>query len=98
MSEETSHSYNYINQLLNTHFGVSDDKIAPFLKDYNLILWDDRISTIGLDTLTPDREVKILITQSDGSAEEISTYHTLSNEQIDWFKSGSALNFLSKKD
>jgi len=68
------------------------------LKDYNLILWDDRISTIGLDTLTPDREVKLLITHSDGSAEEISTYHSLSNEQIDWFKSGSALNFLSKKD
>ncbi len=68
------------------------------LKDYDSILWDDRISTIGLDALTPKREVKLLITHSDGAAEEISTYHSLSHEQIDWFKSGSALNFLSKKD
>ena len=66
-------------------------------KDYDLILWDDRISTIGLDSIKPGIGVKVLITHSDGSSDEIIANHSLSAEQIEWFKSGSALNYLSKK-
>ena len=65
--------------------------------DYDLILWDDRISTIELDSINPGSGVKLLITHTDGSADEIIANHSLSAEQIEWFKSGSALNYLSNK-
>jgi len=65
--------------------------------DYDLILWDDRISTIELDSINPASGVKLLITHADGSSDEIIANHSLSAEQIEWFKSGSALNYLSNK-
>ena len=65
--------------------------------DYDLILWNDRVSIIGLDSIKPGSEVKVLITHDDGSSDEINANHSLSAEQIEWFKAGSALNYLSKK-
>jgi len=65
--------------------------------DYDLILWNDRISTIELDSINPSSGVKLLITHADGSSDEIIANHSLSAEQIEWFKSGSALNYLSNK-
>ena len=65
--------------------------------DYDLILWNDRVSIKGLDSINPGSEVKVLITHDDGSSDKIIANHSLSAEQIEWFKSGSALNYLSKK-
>ena len=67
-------------------------------EDYDLILWDDRISTVKLDSIAPGQELKLLIIHSDGTSDEIVSKHSLSYEQIKWFKSGSALNYLSSKE
>ena len=67
-------------------------------QDYDSILWNDRISTVGLSSIAPGIDIEILVTHADGTYKKIITEHSLSAEQIFWFKSGSALNYLSKKD
>lgn len=36
----------------------------------------------------------MVIRKADGSVNEIETKHTMSEEHIDWFRAGSALNVL----
>ena len=62
--------------------------------DYNKILEDDKISLIDLNDLEPHKQVKCIISHSDGSKEEILLNHSYNKSQIEWFKAGSALNVL----
>jgi len=62
--------------------------------DYNKILEDDKISLIDLNALEPHKQVKCIISHSDGSKEEILLNHSYNKSQIEWFKAGSALNVL----
>ena len=63
--------------------------------DYNKITdKTDRISIVGLANLAPEKEITAYIHHANGSKDEIKLSHTLDNEQIDWFKAGSALNYL----
>ncbi|MCK6511464.1 aconitate hydratase [Myxococcota bacterium] len=65
--------------------------------DYNKITdVKDRISIHGLDKLAPGALVHATITHPDGSTEKIDLKHSLNEEQIEWFKEGSALNVLRK--
>jgi aconitate hydratase len=66
------------------------------VKDYDKINVTDRISIIGLAELAPDQDVTIILHHDDGKEEKIITTHTMSLEQIEWFKAGSALNALAK--
>ena len=65
--------------------------------DYEKIREEDRISVTGLDKLSPGTELSLVLTHSDGSEETITAVHTLNEEQIRWFKSGSALNLLREE-
>jgi aconitate hydratase len=58
---------------------------------------DDRISVLGLADLAPDQPVRCLITKADGSTIEFLANHTFNDEQITWFKAGSALNLIRQK-
>lgn len=60
--------------------------------DYDKIQPADRISLVGLKDLAPGKPVKCIIKHEDGSTEEISLNHTMNEQQIEWFKAGSALN------
>jgi aconitate hydratase len=62
--------------------------------DYEKILEDDRISLLELNDLAPDKQVRCIISHSDGSKDEILLNHSYNKSQIEWFKSGSALNVL----
>ena len=64
--------------------------------DYDRILEADTISLIGLSELTPGKPVKAIIHHFEGGEEEIELTHTMSGEQIDWFRAGAALNILGK--
>ncbi len=64
--------------------------------DYDLIEEEDRIDLKGLSALTPGKPVTAVIHHKDGSTVEVSLKHTLNNDQIEWFKDGSALNTLRK--
>ena len=67
-------------------------------EDYDLIKWDDKISTVNLTSIAPRSNIKLLLSHNDGTSHEIVANHSLSDDQIEWFKAGSALNYLSKKE
>jgi aconitate hydratase len=62
--------------------------------DYEKVAEDDRISVTGLAGLAPGREVTVVLHHADGSQDSVTTKHTLNQEQIAWFRAGSALNVL----
>lgn len=66
--------------------------------DYEKVQEDDRIHIKGLDRLKPGSPVKVEIVHSDGQRDTIQTNHTMTDEQIEWFKAGSALNLIRKKE
>ncbi len=65
--------------------------------DYDKVREGDRISILGLAQLAPGKPVRVVLHHQDGSQEEIFCRHSLSEEQIGWFKAGSALNILRQK-
>jgi len=62
--------------------------------DYELVQETDTLSLEGLDSLAPDSEVFAVATHADGSSDRFPIQHTLNEEQITWWKAGSALNSL----
>jgi len=60
--------------------------------DYDKIRPDDKISITGLTTFAPGTPLTAVLTHADGSQESIVLNHTFNQQQIEWFKSGSALN------
>ena len=64
--------------------------------DYEKFREDDKVSVTGLDSLAPGKNVSVKIKHSDGTEENIETKHTMSEQQIEWFRAGSALNKIAK--
>jgi aconitate hydratase len=60
--------------------------------DYDRIQPSDRLSLLELADLAPGRQVKCQILHADGSAETILLNQSMNEQQIEWFKAGSALN------
>jgi aconitate hydratase len=65
--------------------------------DYDEIGEDDRLSFHELADLAPDTPVRATIHHADGTSTEISVDHTMSPEQIEWFRAGSALNIIRQR-
>jgi aconitate hydratase len=63
---------------------------------YELIGEDDRIDVLDLPPV-PGRNVRCRINKPDGSVVEFEATHTFSDEQVEWFKAGSALNIVRQK-
>ena len=59
--------------------------------DYNLIGENDRFDILGIKQLAPNSKLKLIV-RSSNDTKEISLKHSLTELQIEWFKSGSALN------
>lgn len=66
-------------------------------KDYEKIRENDRLSIIGLTEFAPGRQLKLIITHDDGTTSEAMLNHTFNQNQIEWFKAGSALNLIAAK-
>lgn len=60
--------------------------------DYDRIQPSDRLSLLGLASLAPGKPVECKIEHSNGSSETIHLNHSMNEQQIEWFKAGSALN------
>ena len=60
--------------------------------DYDLIEQEDKITIENLEAIAPDTSINITIEKTDGETKDIKANHSLSDEQIEWFKAGSALN------
>jgi aconitate hydratase len=65
--------------------------------DYDKIREDDRIDLSEIGDLAPNAPVMMRVRHSDGSSDFAELRHTMNEEQIAWFKAGSALNLLAQK-
>jgi aconitate hydratase A / 2-methylisocitrate dehydratase len=63
--------------------------------DYDLFEQPDRVSVRGLAALSPGKPVEVVIHKPEGRTVAIECRHTMTDEQIGWFKAGSALNALT---
>jgi aconitate hydratase len=59
---------------------------------------DDRIDLTGLGDLAPGSMVAVVLHHQDGSQESFDAKHTLTDEQIDWFKAGGAVNLIRQQE
>jgi aconitate hydratase len=65
--------------------------------DYEKIRVDDVVDLDGLSALAPGSVVQVVLRHADGTVDTFAANHTLSEEHIDWFKAGSALNLLASR-
>ena len=63
---------------------------------YDLIGEDDRINVLDLPPV-PGKNQRCQIVKPDGSTIDFEAVHTFSDEQVEWFKAGSALNVVRRK-
>ncbi|PKP34379.1 MAG: aconitate hydratase [Bacteroidetes bacterium HGW-Bacteroidetes-17] len=65
--------------------------------DYDKVREDDVFDIIGLSDFTPGKALNLVLNHSDGSKDKFNVTHTYNWSQIEWFKSGSALNLIRKQ-
>ncbi|MDA9003438.1 aconitate hydratase, partial [Flavobacteriaceae bacterium] len=66
--------------------------------DYDLIQEDDIFNFIDLADFAPGKTLTIELVHSDGSKDHLIANHTYNDQQIDWFREGSALNLIKKQN
>ena len=66
--------------------------------DYEKVQEDDRIDILGLTELAPGRNVDVVLRHADGSEDRFEAKHTLTDEQIKWFRAGGALNLIRQRE
>jgi len=65
--------------------------------DYNKVLEDDSIDIIGLTSFSVGNPLTMVLHHIDGTKDEFLLNHTYNQPQIEWFKSGGALNVIRKQ-
>ena len=63
--------------------------------DYEKFEEKDRVSVTGLANLAPGKPVEVVIHKASGQEIKIQAHHSMTAQQIGWFKAGSALNALN---
>ncbi|GKT72566.1 aconitate hydratase [Colletotrichum tofieldiae] len=67
--------------------------------DYYRVKSSDRISIVGLKGLKPGKEVEVKVTSRENNTKSwsLQASHTMTSEQIEYFKAGSALNCMAER-
>ena len=60
--------------------------------DYDKVRENDKISIHGLTEFTPGKNLTLKLQHADGGVDTFEVAHTYNEQQIAWFKAGSALN------
>lgn len=60
--------------------------------DYDRIQEHDLLSVTGLQNFAPGRDLEVVVHHEDGTKESFAVQHTYNEQQIAWFRAGSALN------
>lgn len=60
--------------------------------DYDLIQERDLLSVVGLSDFKPGKNLLVIAKHTDGTEDRIAVQHSYNEQQIEWFKAGSALN------
>ncbi len=66
--------------------------------DYDKVQEDDVIDVLGLKEFAPGKQFTVVLHHADGSTDEFKANHTYNENQIEWFKHGSALNMIRKQN
>jgi aconitate hydratase len=64
--------------------------------DYDKIQEDDSIDFTDLTSFAPGKQLTLLLHHKDNSTDTIKVNHSYNEQQIAWFKAGSALNLIRK--
>jgi len=67
-------------------------------EDYDLIQEDDTFNFIDLVEFAPGKTLTVEVVHADGTKDKIELNHTYNDQQIDWFRAGSALNLIKKQN
>jgi aconitate hydratase len=62
--------------------------------EYKLIQEDDTFNFVDLEDFAPGKPLTIEVVHSDGSSDTILCNHTYNEQQILWYRAGSALNMI----
>jgi len=62
--------------------------------DYDKVKPDDKVTLTGVKALAPGSQITCTLTHADGSSDSFPLNHTYNDLQINWFKNGSALNYM----
>lgn len=63
--------------------------------DYDKVAPTDRLSIKGLTSFAPGKPLTVVGKRTDGSTYEFTVNHTFNDNQINWFRNGSALNAMA---
>lgn len=66
--------------------------------DYDKIKEDDIVNFLDLTDFAPGKQLTLEFVHSDGTKDIVLTNHTYNEQQIDWFKAGSALNLIKRME
>jgi aconitate hydratase len=66
--------------------------------DYDKIKEDDTFNFLDLDQFAPGKALQLEIVHADGTKEVIVANHSYNEQQIAWFKAGSALNLIKTQN
>jgi len=66
--------------------------------DYDLIKVDDTFNFVDLEDFAPEKQLTLEVAHADGSKDTVLLNHTYNAQQIEWFKSGSALNLIKTQN
>jgi len=66
--------------------------------DYDLIQEDDSFNFVDIESFEANKPLTLEITHKDGSKDTIKVNHSYNEQQIAWYKEGSALNLIKKNN
>ncbi|MEJ6582544.1 MAG: aconitate hydratase [Crocinitomicaceae bacterium] len=66
--------------------------------DYNKIKEDDTFNFSDLSEFAPGKQLTLEVIHADGSKEDVKLNHTYNEQQIDWYRAGSALNLIKMEN
>jgi len=66
--------------------------------DYDLIQEDDTFNFTDLADFSEGKQLTLEVVHADGTTDSIKLNHTYNQQQIDWFRAGSALNLIRQEN
>lgn len=66
--------------------------------DYDKIREDDTFDIVGLEHIVPGKNLTVVLNHVDGTTEKFEVAHTYNENQLEWFRAGSALNLIRKME
>lgn len=66
--------------------------------DYDKVCENDKISISGLKDFAPGKNLMVTLKHVDGTTDTFEAVHTYNEQQIGWYKAGSALNAMNRNE